>query len=169
MELRGEIRRGYFVEGLSGMQFALPAAVDMLRSIGSERSNANDERVLVVNACDPANPYGLGIDAGGQGSSSGIRISRLPLNHFVFDKGNPILWIESFGSRITTLSETTPEILLESLRQFVEYLRSSHRNKSEIILEFCNGVRPTASPLAEILRSVGFYRDRSQTMRLELR
>ncbi len=169
MELRGEIRRGYFVEGLSGMQFALPAAVDMLRSIGSERSNANDERVLVVNACDPANPYGLGIDAGGQGSSSGIRISRLPLNHFVFDKGNPILWIESFGSRITTLSETTPEIFRESLRQFVEYLRSSHRSKSEIILEFCNGVRPTASPLAETLRSVGFYRDHSQTMRLELR
>ena len=169
MELRGEIRRGYFIEGLSGMQFALPSAVELLRSLESEGSNANDERLLVVNACDPANPYGLGIDAGGQNLSSGIRISRLPLNHFVFEKGCPILWIENFGSRITTLADPAPEILRESLKQFVEYLRSSHRTKREIILEFCNGVRPTASPLAEIFRSAGFYRDRSQTMRLELR
>ena len=36
MELRGEIRRGYFVEGLSGMQFALPAAVEELRRLRSD-------------------------------------------------------------------------------------------------------------------------------------
>ena len=31
MELRGEVRRGYFVNGLSGVQYALPQAVEALR------------------------------------------------------------------------------------------------------------------------------------------
>src|SRR5205823_2875091 len=31
MELAGEVRRGYFVEGLSGAQFALPEAVQLLQ------------------------------------------------------------------------------------------------------------------------------------------
>ncbi|TME20897.1 MAG: hypothetical protein E6I67_09165, partial [Chloroflexi bacterium] len=33
MEESGRIRRGYFVEGLGGSQFALPGAVDRLRSL----------------------------------------------------------------------------------------------------------------------------------------
>ena len=42
----------YFIEGLSGAQFALPGAVDVLRE---ERSN---EMVCIIPALDPANPYG---------------------------------------------------------------------------------------------------------------
>ncbi len=32
LEYRGEVRRGYFVRGLGGAQFALPSAVERLRS-----------------------------------------------------------------------------------------------------------------------------------------
>jgi hypothetical protein len=140
----------------------------MLRSIISEQSTINNEPPLVVNACDPANPYGVGIDVGGEKFAGGIRVARLPLNHFVFDKGYPVLWIESFGARITTLAELTPGILGASLQQFVAYLRSSHRSEREIVVEFCDGIRPTESPMAETLRAIGFYRDRAQTMRYEL-
>ncbi len=35
MELRGEVRRGYFVKGLSGVQYALPQAVESLRGARS--------------------------------------------------------------------------------------------------------------------------------------
>ena len=35
-EMRGEIRRGYFVQGLSGMQFALPGAVEHVRRVRTE-------------------------------------------------------------------------------------------------------------------------------------
>ncbi len=34
LELAGEVRRGYFAEGLSGAQFALPEAVDQLQQLG---------------------------------------------------------------------------------------------------------------------------------------
>jgi ATP-dependent helicase Lhr and Lhr-like helicase len=47
----GRVRRGYFIDGLGGSQFALPGAVDRLR-----RSDAPG--MLVLAAADPANVYG---------------------------------------------------------------------------------------------------------------
>jgi len=83
MEEAGKIRRGHFVEGLTGAQFALPGAVDRLRasrgrsppSVGassgapgawpdaSRSSSAaagapSDPGVLVLAATDPASPWG---------------------------------------------------------------------------------------------------------------
>jgi ATP-dependent Lhr-like helicase len=55
MEESGRIRRGYFVAGLGGAQFALPGAVDRLRS---HRDVGPAPVCLVLAATDPANPYG---------------------------------------------------------------------------------------------------------------
>lgn len=49
----GRVRRGYFVEGLGGSQYALPGALDRLRS----RSTGSGP--VVVGAADPANPFGV--------------------------------------------------------------------------------------------------------------
>ena len=53
LELLGTARRGYFVEGLGGAQFALPGAVERLRSLPRA-----DGELLSLAATDPANPYG---------------------------------------------------------------------------------------------------------------
>jgi len=57
MEESGRIRRGYFVDGLGATQFALPGAVDLLRSL---RNSVQPERpeIVTVAATDPANVYG---------------------------------------------------------------------------------------------------------------
>ena len=57
LEESGRVRRGYFVAGLGATQFALPSAVDLLRSL---RNTLQPERAEVVSlaATDPANPYG---------------------------------------------------------------------------------------------------------------
>jgi ATP-dependent Lhr-like helicase len=55
MEDAGRIRRGYFVAGLGAAQFALPAALDLLRSM---REVPETPRTVVLAATDPANPYG---------------------------------------------------------------------------------------------------------------
>jgi ATP-dependent Lhr-like helicase len=57
LEESGRIRRGYFVAGLGATQFALPAAVDMLRSLRSQPEPEKPEMVSIA-ATDPANPYG---------------------------------------------------------------------------------------------------------------
>jgi ATP-dependent Lhr-like helicase len=66
MEEAGRLRRGYFVTGMGGAQFALPGAVDRLRSLregpGSGWPGAgSDLAVHVLAATDPANAYGLSL------------------------------------------------------------------------------------------------------------
>ena len=55
MEDGGWVRRGMFVAGLGAAQFAMPAAVDMLRGL---RSQSETPEALFLAATDPANPYG---------------------------------------------------------------------------------------------------------------
>ncbi len=55
MEEAGRIRRGYFVGGLGATQFALPAAVELLRSV---RDEPDSPQAVYLAATDPANPYG---------------------------------------------------------------------------------------------------------------
>ena len=54
LEETGRIRRGYFVEGLGGSQFALPGAVDRLR-------RETRPELVALAATDPANPYGAAL------------------------------------------------------------------------------------------------------------
>jgi ATP-dependent Lhr-like helicase len=57
LEESGRIRRGYFVAGLGATQFALPAAIDLLRQLRTEPPAEKPEFVQLA-AADPANPYG---------------------------------------------------------------------------------------------------------------
>ena len=53
MEDAGRIRRGYFVAGLGAAQFAMPAALDLLRSM---RDVPEEPRTVVMAATDPTFP-----------------------------------------------------------------------------------------------------------------
>ncbi|MDD8018164.1 MAG: DEAD/DEAH box helicase [Bacteroidota bacterium] len=167
MEMRGEIRRGYFVEGLSGMQFALPEAVSMLDSVKAARNQK--EQPVVINACDPANPYGSGIELNKNTAALQPRISRLASNYFVFENGIPLIWLENFGARIYFLAESNSEGVRDGLLQFINHIRSHYPDKHELIVEYCDNSRPAESGAAALLKSLGFYRDKIQTMRLDLR
>ncbi len=57
LEESGRVRRGYFVAGLGGAQFALPSAIDLLRSLRIDRTPEKPE-MLCLAATDPANLYG---------------------------------------------------------------------------------------------------------------
>lgn len=55
MEDAGKVRRGYFVAGLGGAQFALAGADERLRAKPDEKP------AVVLAATDPANPYGAAL------------------------------------------------------------------------------------------------------------
>jgi ATP-dependent helicase Lhr and Lhr-like helicase len=90
MEAQGRVRRGYFVRGLSGMQFALPEAVDRLR-----RAPSAESRVVAV--ADPANPYGPILPVPGDQAR---RLSRVPGSWLVLSGGEPVLAAEGRGRRL---------------------------------------------------------------------
>ena len=56
LEERGQVRRGYFIEGLGALQFADPAAVDRLRAL---KASDREASAVVLAATDPANPFGV--------------------------------------------------------------------------------------------------------------
>ena len=57
LEESGKARRGYFAADLGATQFAVPAAVDLLRSLRRSSQDGKAE-ILLLAATDPANPYG---------------------------------------------------------------------------------------------------------------
>jgi ATP-dependent Lhr-like helicase len=83
LEARGEIRGGRFVNGMSGEQFALPHAVDMLREV---RRDARDGRLIAMSAADPLNLAGI--------LDSGERVRSTPGNRLVYVDGVPVAALE---------------------------------------------------------------------------
>ncbi len=163
MELRGEIRRGYFVEGLSGMQFALPEAVEQLRSLIAMPDKTHE--MVMINSCDPANPYGPGVEISG----TTIRLSRLTGNHIFFVSGSPVLIFENFGARLWTIGEQHQDTFETALRQFIGMakLPDSLRPFKSVTIETINDARPVGSIFERTLKRIGFLRYKNQTMRYD--
>jgi ATP-dependent helicase Lhr and Lhr-like helicase len=82
LEDAGRVRRGYFVAGLGGAQFADPGALDRLRAL---RDATGDEpQAAVLAAADPANPYGAALP---WPSLEGVRLARAAGAHVVLVDG----------------------------------------------------------------------------------
>jgi len=79
LEARGEVRGGRFVAGFSGEQYALPEAVQLLRSVRKKRP---DGALITVNGADPLNLVGI--------LTPGQRVPAVPSNHITYRDGVPI-------------------------------------------------------------------------------
>lgn len=95
LEFRGEVRRGYFVRGLSGAQFATPAALDMIRAIAGEEESSKP--LVILAASDPANIYSLPMDLADKDPLSRPRGAGALL---VTRAGKVVLSIEGRGRRV---------------------------------------------------------------------
>jgi ATP-dependent helicase Lhr and Lhr-like helicase len=78
MEARGTARGGRFVTGFAGEQFALPEAIDQLRSV---RRRERSSEIVRVSATDPLNLAGILLP--------GPRITSIRTNSVVFEDGLP--------------------------------------------------------------------------------
>ena len=59
LEEAGRIRRGYFVAGRGGLQFADPGALERLRAVRDP--DPDSPRAVALAAADPANAYGAAL------------------------------------------------------------------------------------------------------------
>src|SRR5438309_574053 len=91
MEYAGEALRGYFVEGLSGEQYARPDAV---RELEAERRRA--EPHVLLNVCDPANLWGVAFPLLRLDGTRAMA-ARIPQNWLVARGGRPVLLAEGHG------------------------------------------------------------------------
>jgi ATP-dependent Lhr-like helicase len=96
MEDAGRIRRGYFVAGLGGAQFALPGAVDRLRQyreLAAERLGVATSAVVLATT-DPANPFGVALPWPEVVGEVGGRPARTAGSYVVLLDGRASLYVE---------------------------------------------------------------------------
>jgi ATP-dependent Lhr-like helicase len=149
LEVLGLARRGYFVEGLGGAQFALPGAVERLRSVEP------DERgPLVLSAVDPAQPYGAVLPWPSRDPHTTRRPARVAGAYVALAGGEPVLFLERGGRAMQTLVAADDPRLEPALAAIVEEVRQ--RRIRRVALEQVDGAPAMSSPLAPTLVALGF-------------
>ncbi|HEV8446019.1 MAG TPA: DEAD/DEAH box helicase [Gemmatimonadaceae bacterium] len=152
LEFRGDVRRGYFVRGLSGAQFALPEAVEALRA-----DDAGDDESVVLAAADPANVFSLPI-AGDPARDPFVR-PRSSSALLVAIGGRVILIAERRGSRVVVRPGSDEAIVTRAAEGLIGHLSS--RLRRDLVLETIDGQPAAASPHAAAFEKAGFRRGRT--------
>ena len=145
LETLGIARRGYFVEGLGGAQFALPGAVERLRS-----QPERDAAPVVLSAVDPSQPYGAALPW----PELERRPQRVAGAHVVLLDGEPILYLERGGRGLQTLVGAEDPRVEPALAAIVEQVRSGRIKR--LALEKIDGEPALGSPLSAALVALGF-------------
>ena len=158
LEESGRIRRGYFVSSVGAMQFAAPAAVDLLRAL---RTPPETPEVAVLSATDPANPYGAlvkwpdspdGAPGRGPTRSVGARV--------VLVDGHLTAWIaRGMRALLVWLPEHDPERSrhAEALARVLPQTGTDREHRAaSILLTEVNGSPALDAPIRPFLEAAGF-------------
>ena len=150
LETLGLCRRGYFVEGLGGAQFALGGAVERLRELRPvEDADATD--ALVLAAADPAQPYGAELP---WPKRAGARAARVAGAHVVLLGGRPALFVERGGKSIVPLRDPEDEWLRPALAALVDHVKAGRAKR--LAVERFDGEPVSESPFLPLLVEAGF-------------
>jgi ATP-dependent Lhr-like helicase len=154
LEDAGRVRRGYFAGGVGATQFALPAALDLLRSL---RDQPEEPETVTLAATDPANPYGtiLHWPADGDGGRAPTRtIGAL----VVLVNGALAAYVPRGAREIVAYlpddepaRSTTGRALARALATLA---RDEHRG---VFIAEINAHDPALHPLAPFLIEAGFH------------
>ncbi len=168
LEESGRIRRGYFVSGLGATQFALPAAVDLLRQLRTEPPAEKPEFVQLA-ATDPSNPYGSvlrwpDLPVMDEDSESAPRIlTRAVYAEVVLRNGQLVAWLRRNNPNLLVflpLDEPERSQVASGLAHFLsargqDRMRtSSHQG---VLITTINGQPTAAHFMARFLMDAGFH------------
>ncbi|HZQ65704.1 MAG TPA: DEAD/DEAH box helicase [Gaiellaceae bacterium] len=149
LETLGLARRGYFVEGLGGAQFALGGAVERLREL---RPHEGDElEALVLAAADPAQPYGAALP---WPRRAGARAARVAGAYVVLLGGRPALFVERGGRTLVALRDPDEAWLRPALAALVEHARRFTRKR--LAVERFDGEPVAETDALPLLVEAGF-------------
>ena len=150
LETLGLCRRGYFVEGLGGAQFALGGAVERLRELKPRDGEEPD--VLVLAAADPAQPYGAALP---WPKRAGARAARVAGAKVVLLGGEPALFVERGGRSLVPLRDPDESWLRPALTALVDHVRT-RGPKKRLAVERFDGEAVTESDAMPLLVEAGF-------------
>ena len=159
MEDAGRIRRGYFVAGVGAMQFALPAALELMRSF---KNSSDDPETVVLAATDPANPFGTMLkwpQVAADDPNAGRGPTRTIGSVVLLVDGALAAYIARGGRQVASyLPEDEPARTRVS-RAIATRLAAMARGedgKSGLLISEINGLPSAEHPLAPFLIEAGF-------------
>jgi ATP-dependent Lhr-like helicase len=145
LETLGVARRGYFVEGLGGAQFALPGAVERLRS-----QSTGEPAPVVLSAVDPAQPYGAAL----AWPERERRPQRVAGAYVVLIDGEPVVYLERGGHGLQVLVGADDPRVEPAFVAIVEQVRAGRIRR--LALEKIDGEPALGSALSNLLVALGF-------------
>jgi ATP-dependent Lhr-like helicase len=148
LETLGLCRRGYFVEGLGGAQFALGGAVERLREL---RDRDQDGGALVLAAADPAQPYGAALP---WPRRAGARAARVAGAYLVTLGGEPVLYVERGGRSLVPLRDPEEAWLRPALAALVAHVRAGGAKR--LAVERFDGEPVVETDAMQLLVDAGF-------------
>jgi ATP-dependent Lhr-like helicase len=160
MEERGRVRRGYFVEHLGAMQFALPPALELLRS---HRELSDRPQVLHLAATDPANPYGSVVPwpAGVAHAGEAARPARQVGATVILVDGSPAAYLGRGARLLVYLPEEEParsRVGSALASELLRIAREGTRGRPGMLIADIAGISAMDHPLAPFLEQAGFRR-----------
>ncbi len=164
LEEQGQVRRGHFVDGLEGAQFAYAGAVDRLRAVRDEAEDrdtpARNEDVVVLAVADPVNPYGTQLPWPEPASPDLAAPRRVAGAWLIVVRGEPALYAARNGRALITFPGTAGKIQ-GALEVAIDALRTLPKGnrKGLLVIEKIDGINVLESPLLETFRQAGFDTD----------
>jgi ATP-dependent Lhr-like helicase len=154
LEESGRIRRGYFVDGLGAAQFALPGAVDRLRSVREPESSA--PRVDLLAASDPAQAYGAALAWPRRGDADRRPFQRAAGAYVALIDGVPVVYLERGGKSLTTFPAADDPVLLGPALGALRALLADGRLRELVIGKVDGDDVGPGSPWRDRLVAAGF-------------
>jgi ATP-dependent Lhr-like helicase len=162
MEDAGRVRRGHFVDGLSGAQFALPGAVDRLRAARAPASSEayTDADARVLAAIDPANSYGALLQWPGTRSQGEGRPRRVAGAWVILVDGALVLYASANARQLLTFvdPESDARAALPAAFRALHRLPRGARPRL-VTIETIDDVPVRQSAHAAALEAAGFVSD----------
>ncbi len=162
MEETGRVRRGYFVEGLSGAQFAHPGALDRLRAAREDEAPIDGfgpDAVRVLSALDPANPYGALLPWPAVEARAGMTPRRSAGASVILVAGRPVLYLAAGGRSLVSFPESITTEGGELPLALGVLHRLSGRGRRRLLIRQIDGRPALQSPVREPLLAAGFELD----------
>ena len=160
MEWRGEVHRGYFVQGLSGIQFALPEALERLEQIQVQENK--DDSLHVLSTMDPALPFGGWYEWDLYNvEKKPVAVTRSAANHLLFIGKNPVMYSEQYGERLVRLLDFQKEhsaIVAGAFHRFLR-LSSDYRPRKQIRIRTIDGIDAARHELQPAYGQAGYESD----------
>jgi ATP-dependent Lhr-like helicase len=150
LEMRGEVRRGHFVDGLAGVQFAKPEAVDLLRA-----EVASESPVIILSSVDPSNVQILSLAPEKRDSFARVRGRGAWIATIA---GLVVLVAESRGKSMRVRPGVSAADIARAAKAMAQHLVRRGSRPRDVVVETIDGAAASLSPAYPAFAEAGFRR-----------